>query len=461
AIIHIIEHVVRKAKPSLGEYLVANRNLGLLTGAITLTFATCSGWYALGSPAVMYTYGYIEVILFSLWCLGAVFMWYFLGKWMRDTAEKYGSYTIPETISAIHDRSNLARVALGLLTVLGGIAFAVGQLTALARVVHVFSGLSLPVAAIISAVIVMIYLGLKGYWGIVATSLAAAIIMFPGLVFEIIYAYLPYGGFTGLDAAVTEISPTHAIITGEPYGVGYLSLVSIAIAYGLWNLLPQNTMNIIALSKKVNLRRFAVVFGFMSLVLILHFWTGIVARIVIPDPGSMSAEDVVLESYKIVFPTWAALLIAAGIWNMALTTMDNISLAVGGCMIRDVVKPILEAVSPTKKLSEKTELLVTRLATILTIFIVLIWVITNVPPFIAFIGAVGSAALIGAYLPWIISRFYKGNAWGIVGSCIAGIIGMLVIWWGYFGWADGIVFAAVLSTIMYILFSKIASAIKK
>ena len=459
-LVHLLTHLIKRVSiASVKDYLVSGRQLGVVSGALVLTFATCSGWYGLGSPAIMYRYGYIEFILFSLWAIGAVLMWFFLGSWMRDTSMELESYTVPETIAKLHGGSIVAFLSLGILTVMGVLAFAVGQLTAIARIISVFSGFDFTTAAVIGATICLSYLALSGLWGILATSIAAALLMYSTILFEFVFAINKFGGIIGMDEIVTKLSPQHAVITGEPYGVGYYSLITIAIAYGLWNLLPQNTMNILALDKKTDVRKFAVLFGLLSLVLILHLWFGIAARIAVPPSNNMSPEDAVLKAYMELFPPWAYFVAGAAIFYMALTTLDNLTLATGGSILRDIILPIAKYFG--KEISDKTQVRLARIFTILSMLLILYWTVISPPPFIAFIGAVGSAALVGAYMPWIIYRFYKGTSWGIAGSCIAGIIGMLLIWYGYLGWADGIVAAAGLSVLLYILVSAVIEKTQK
>ncbi len=459
ALAHILTHVIKRiALASIGDYLVSGRKFGVISGALVLTFASCSGWYGLGSPAIMYTYGYIEVILFTLWAVGGVLMWYFLGYWMRDSSRELGTYTVPETIARMHGANVYAHLSLAVLTALGIVAFAVGQLIAIARVISTFSGVDFTTAAIIGAIIIGSYTPFSGLWGIYATTLAAASLMYPVILFEFVFAVNKFGGILGLDERIISVSPQHAVITGEPYGVGWFAIISVGIAYGLWNLLPQNTMNILALDKRTDVRKFALVFGLLSLILILHFWFGLAARLVVP-PGVMNPENAVLEAYKILLPTWASIVAVSGIFYMAVTTLDNLVLAGGGALLRDIVLPIARHLG--KEINDKTQLRLARLFTLVILLLVLYWTVTRPPPFIAFIGATGSAALVGAYMPWIIYKFYRGSSWGIIGSCIAGIIGVLLIWYGILGWSDGIVAAAALSTALYLLISVIVKKVNQ
>jgi len=294
----------RNLKMNLENWTVGGRRFGiiliwlLMAGEIytTFTFLGASGWaYSKGAPAFyILAYGALAYTL-SFFILPVIWR---IGK-------RYGLHTQPDFFIKIYDSRGLG-VLVALIGVFSIIPYLQLQLAGLGFIVEVSSdgAISSNVAILIAFVLTCAFVytsGIKGaaWVAIIKDVLMVAAVVIVGFGVPTIY----YGGIGKMmDALITKM-PEHLVLPGATTNMDVLWVMSTilvtAMGFYMW---PHVFGSAFSAKSDTVLKRNAIIMPFYQIPILLIFFVGFTALLVIP--GLANGDLAFLELVKKTYPPW-------------------------------------------------------------------------------------------------------------------------------------------------------------
>ncbi len=294
----------RNLKMNLENWTVGGRRFGiiliwlLMAGEIytTFTFLGASGWaYSKGATAFyILAYGALAYTL-SFFILPVIWR---IGK-------RYGLHTQPDFFIKIYDSRGLG-VLVALIGVFSIIPYLQLQLAGLGFIVEVSSdgAISSNVAILIAFVLTCAFVytsGIKGaaWVAIIKDVLMVAAVVIVGFGVPTIY----YGGIGKMmDELITKM-PEHLVFPGATTNMDVLWVMSTilvtAMGFYMW---PHVFGSAFSAKSDTVLKRNAIIMPFYQIPILLIFFVGFTALLVIP--GLANGDLAFLELVKKTYPPW-------------------------------------------------------------------------------------------------------------------------------------------------------------
>ncbi|MGH7708222.1 MAG: sodium:solute symporter family protein [Vulcanimicrobiaceae bacterium] len=285
--------MVRRVKMNPQEYMIGGRSFGpiflwlLLAGEIytTFTFLGAAGWaYGKGAPA------------FYILCYGTVayIISYFLLPPIWRVAKDRGLLTGPDYLATAFDSK-----WLGVLVALVGFVFVVPyvtlQLTGIELLLRIagYGEFNATVAVGIAFVLIALFIFVSGLRGAAWASVIKDTLVVLGVVFAgIILPIHFFGSPANVISHVLQTRPTWMTLAGATASNGttwFVSTVMLtSLGFYMW---PQSMSAIYSARSEDTLRRNAVFLPFYQLMLLLVYFAGFTALLVIPGLKASEADQ--------------------------------------------------------------------------------------------------------------------------------------------------------------------------
>jgi SSS family solute:Na+ symporter len=294
---------------------------------------------------------------------------------------------------------------------------------AIAIILQVFTGLSLPVGILISGGVSLIYSTIGGLWADALTDFVQFVIQLVAGIAMFVIVLAKLGGIGAIGSMWSHLPAGHTHLFAGPYTIWFV-LAFLLIDFfsyngGTWNL----AQRYIAAPSGSEARKAALLSGFLYLIwpLILFFpmWA---APIFFPD---LAKPD---QSYSLLatkfLPSGLVGLVLAGMFShtMAMTTSD--ANAISSVFTRDIL-PTLRGKG--KALSSKGELIAARTTTLVFVLLTMIVAVEQssfggvlgllVSWFGALVGPISIAMLLG-----LLPVFRNSGSAAAIVSLVAGVL---------------------------------------
>ncbi len=172
----LISIISRRRSPTSNEYLNASRSLPTWAAALSFLAYNCGSIEIIGMSAMAAQYG-VQALHF--YWIGGVPGMVFMGIVVLPLYMKTGARSLPEYLG-IRFGPNV-RLLNACLSMASTAAFSGVALYAMAHVLHLILGWSLPTGALASALFVLIYIALGGFRATVFTSVFQFFVMIVGI----------------------------------------------------------------------------------------------------------------------------------------------------------------------------------------------------------------------------------------------------------------------------------------
>jgi solute:Na+ symporter, SSS family len=297
---------LRRFTMSPQEYIVGGRGFGavflwvLLAGEIytSFTFLGAAGWtYTFGAPAFyIMAYGTCGYIFY-----------YFLFPWMWRLGKEHGLLTQPDLIQVRYNSRVLSTI-VAIVGVVALIPYITLQLSALNTFLTVAGhGAIDPVMGACVAYLLIIgfvfVTGLRGtaWASIVKDALVIAALIFVGVAIPVHF----FGSPATLFDQVLRAHPDHLVLGGLTAPKGSLWYVSTVFLTGLGFFCGPQSISAIFSAKDENvLRRNAMLLPIYQLIMLLVFFAGFSALLIVPDLKGPAADQSFLVVVQRYYPTW-------------------------------------------------------------------------------------------------------------------------------------------------------------
>ncbi|MDO6436450.1 sodium:solute symporter family protein [Cyclobacterium sp. 1_MG-2023] len=406
------------------DYFVAGGNLPWWLSGISHHVSGYSGAVFVAYAALAYTHGFS---IYSWWALTIgiavlISAHIFPVYWVRLRKK----YQIQSPLEFLEKRYNLWTQQVmawsGVLLKL----FDVGaKWAAIALLLNVFTGVSLPVGVLISGGISLLYITFGGLWAVVITDFAQFIVqLLAGLVmFVVVLQHL--GGIEGIFTIWDQLPPENGQLFNEPYGVGFalafLLINFLAYNGGQWNLATRyiSSPNEKAATKAARLS--GILYLIWPLILFFPMWAAPILLPDLADPSKSYGELTLL-----LLPSGLVGLVIASLFANTMSMTSSDINTISAVITRDILPNL-----STKIKKGKSSLYVARLTTfvftLLTIIIAFQYEYFGgvlgliISWFGALVGPIAIPMLFG-----LLPMFKKSGPVAAIGSIVAGLIAFIV-----------------------------------
>jgi SSS family solute:Na+ symporter len=297
---------VRRFTVTPQEYIVGGRGFGavflwvLLAGEIytSFTFLGAAGWtYTFGAPAFyIMAYGTCGYIFY-----------YFLFPWIWRMGKEHGLLTLPDLIQ-VRYQSRVLSTIVSIIAVLALIPYVTLQLSAMQIFLTVAGhGAIDPVLGACVAFLVIIAFvfvtGLRGtaWASIIKDALVIGALLFVGLAIPLQF----FGSPATLFDQVLRAHPERLVLGGLTSPKGSLWYVSTVLLTGLGFFSgPQSIAAIFSAKDENVLRRNAMFLPVYQLIMLLIFFAGFSALLIVPGLKGAAADQSFLAVVSRYYPAW-------------------------------------------------------------------------------------------------------------------------------------------------------------
>jgi Na+/proline symporter len=320
-------------------------------------------------------------------------------RW-REMSRARGYLTQADMAADLYaEHKSVLRILFAIIGIAAPTAHVILQLRGSALVLETLVGIPNVIGLIVLGIIVLIYTWGGGIRGVAWTDVVQGL-MFLVLAVPVFLIIAGSWGLENIVSGLKNISPQLLELPGPKNLVtfSYMFGTLASLTFG-WSLYPQifNRSYMAKSRKHVYLAALSISLATFSCWLV--GWSGLAARIFIPDLGV--ADNALPELLKRYFPTlsWIALL---GVLMAALSTLDSILLSASQILTHDIY---LRFINP--KASEKRQVLVGRIL-VLLIIAISIYLGISPPAQILLIGLIGVSLMFTVGPALFIPFVWKG-----------------------------------------------------
>ncbi len=326
------------------QYFVGGRKVSIIAAALSDKASDFSGWLMIGYPGQAFKAG-LGAFWAAIGCLfGTLADYVFVGPRLRIYTGKFRAITVPDYLEArLRDNTKLIRILGALIILVFMTVYVSAQYSAGGKALAQAFGVSVTQGIIITAVVVMIYVLMGGFFAVVWTDVVQAMFMVSTLIIMPVLALNALGGF---DKATALMNSTHL----DPFG-GKTGLAAIvfAIGYASWIVgyfgQPHIVTRYMSVEDPRKLRRPGIFISGIWTIIVLWgaFFSGFIgyalakAGIVhVTDP-----ERIIPAMAMALMPGWLAGFVIAGILAAIMSTADSQLLVASSAVARDILHKVL------------------------------------------------------------------------------------------------------------------------
>ena len=433
------------------EYFLANRRIGGVIGAFTLSATVYSAFMMIGLVGLVYAtgiaaFGFEVVFLVASLVLLALFIPRF---WVAG--KKYGYVTPAELLGDRYENRAIS-VIVAIIFIVTLIPYTSVQLMGAGFLTETLSGGGIPywLGSLILPIIAFVYAWWAGMRSVAWTDALQGVIMLIGSLALLGFAwatFFPEGMFNTIAAS----SPEKLKFTW-----GFNMWLGLCLPWIFFMLLiPQVSQRFFILKDVRSIRGMIIGFGIFGLIYTaLMAIFGLIATNVVPG---LEVADSAMPTLLSLVPPALALTIAISIFAASVSTINSIVLSLSSIAGRDIYRALVP------KISEDRELFWGKL--LIPVMFLIAWIFAQLKFEQIGILSTMSAGGLMSILPALVGAFFwkRGTAVAVISSSIPSVI---VIGWFYmagmkpFGlWPP--VWGFIISTVLYVVVSLVTKPPEK
>ncbi len=317
----VIGWLSRRRTANAGQYLNASRSISMGVVAASFLSANCGALEIVGLSAMAAEYG---VQAFHFYWIGAIPGMVFLALWMIPVYRQSGVHSVPEYLEVRYDRRVRllnAYVSAIVMLMLSGIS-----LYAMAQVLHVLVGLQFWVGALISAVVVLVYVLMGGVRATIYNEVFQLVVMVAGLApifvrtVGIVKSGAPLPGMQGhLWSRLPLVDPHGQMdLTGVMLGLGFV------LSFSYWGTDFVQIQRALAARTLAEARQVPLWAGFGKLAFsLLVVIPGLAAIHTLPQLGTVQRFDQALPAMMTLF--YSPTLLGLGLTALVASLMSGLA----------------------------------------------------------------------------------------------------------------------------------------
>lgn len=449
---------LKKLKNDEEGFLLGGRSIGPFVGAMTLMAAGYSGWIFIGSSGTTYIYGTIEILAQFFFALAITFVTLFFSGFLRKRAEEYGGLTIPESISASHDGSEIMKRVVhfiaGAATFVFLSIFIIGQIRAVGYVASQWLNISEELAAILLILIIMIFTMQGGLLAIAFTDSFMAVGMLIGALI-ILGTIVSDVSIFELIRNVGEMNPELANpTTSAPYGDSrYGIYLMIPYTFLFATTLPYISVKFLGFKRDIKTHVAALYTIPVGIILTTIPLAGLYVFYKQPNLANPdTAMPVFLNTY--LHPTVSSIITLFILFAM-LSTIGAVIQSLSSALSHDMYISIAGKGKYKNPLIDRVAVIIVGIFAICLTFLAPDGLLGQ-------IAIIGTGGLISMFVgPIIVSAFIKGDIKVCLISMIVGLVSNIIFTFASnLGWVEIPILAALCNSVVYFTMSFISNGYK-
>jgi len=433
----------RRLGKGVTEYFLANRRIGSIIGAFTLSATVYSAFMMIGLVGLVYAtgiaaFGFEVVFLVASLVLLTLFIPRF---WIAG--KKYGYVTPAELLADRYENRAIA-VIVAIIFIVTLIPYTSVQLIGAGVLTETLSGGGIPywLGSLILPIIAFVYVWWAGMRSVAWTDALQGIIMLIGSLALLAFVWVTFFP-EGMFSTITSSFPEKLRFTW-----GFNMWLGLTLPWIFFMLLiPQVSQRFFILKDVRSIRGTIIGFGIFGLIYtVLVTIFGLAALHIVPG---LEVADQAMPSLLSLVPVVLALTVAISIFAASVSTINSIVLSLSSIAGRDIAR----IVAP--KISEERELFWGKL--LIPIIFLVAWGFAQLRLDLIGILSTMSAGGLMSILPALIGAFFwkRGTAAAVISSSIPSAI---VIGWFYIAemkplglWPP--VWGLIISAVVYVVVS--------
>lgn len=404
----------RKKVSTSKDYVLAGRSLPFYM-ALATVFATWFGSESILGAGSAFAEGGFRAVIEDPFGAGLCLI--IAGIFFNRKLYRLNFLTIGDYYK--HRYNTLVGTFLSLVIITSYFGWVGAQFLALGLVLSgVIPGLTLPIAIIISAVLVIGYTWYGGMYSIALLDTIESVVIIVGLVAVLGYALYTIGGFGNLmDVTPPEfwnILPENKLSYTE-----WIIFITALMTMGLGSIPQQDIYQRAMSAKNETVSMWASILGgllYFTIVMI-PLLIALVARYVYPDVLANNPEQLILTLIRDNTPIFIQVLFFGALVSAIISTASGALLAPGTLLAENVVKPFVSGISDTLRLS------IIRVSVIVVAIGAILLALNPEASIYELVGEAYSATLVAAFIPLAVGLYSKkANAFGALTSIVLGIL---------------------------------------
>lgn len=228
----------------MDDYMLAGRNLGPLSTALSAGASDMSGWLLMGLPGAFYLSGMSTMWLPIGLTVGAWLNWRYTAPRLRTYTEVAdNSLTIPTFLSArLHDGSRLIQIGAGVIILVFFTFYVSSGMVAGGRFFEASFGVDYRLGMVLVAGITVLYTLVGGFLAVAYTDVVQGLMMVTALIAVPVAGLFRLGGPDSLISTINELDPgtwalwgastsLMGIVSAAAWGLGYFGQPHIIVRF--------------------------------------------------------------------------------------------------------------------------------------------------------------------------------------------------------------------------------------
>ncbi len=328
-----------KAKPNSKDYLLANRNIGPVTMALSAVATALSGFMFIGYIGFIYKFGLSTIWYSVTWILGNILAWNLHYKNIRQETEKKDIETISSlAANCVSEKKTLVVQVASVITIVFLGVYAAAQLKAGAKTLHAVLDWDMGLGIIVAAVIVAAYCFSGGIRASIWTDVAQSILMLLAMVFLAFICLQECGGVFTLFEKLKVIDASLVNLIPENLEYGFpIFLLSLFVNGYLVIGQPHISIRTMLIDSSENLPKAKLVyFSYYAIFCVLTTIIGLCGRVLMPELGSFDPELILPQLSMQMMPSILVGLVLAGLFSSIISTADSQLLSCSAAITQDL-----------------------------------------------------------------------------------------------------------------------------
>jgi len=411
---------------SIDDFLLGGRKLGPWVTAVSERASGESAWFLLGLPGTAYVVGFREFWTVIGIALGILASWTFIALPLRSATAKMGALTLPDYFEArFGDKSRILRLVSMLIIVFFYTLYVGAQFVGGGKILNATFGINSVTGMFIGAGLVIFYTFMGGFLAVAWTDLIQGLLMAFTAIALPVLGIIKLGGFSNFTSQVATIrGPEFLSMSGGQVGKAFVFGVMFgSMAWGFGYLgQPHLLARYMAIRSTHEIRKARIIA--MIWVLIAYWGAAFIGLIGLGLLGSglSDAEQVMPLVAKSLLPSWLAGIIIAGAMAAMMSTADSQLIVATSSLAEDLYARILKPGS-----SQKSLIIVSRIATVVVALIALFIAMTNeelIYDLVAYAWT-GLGSSFGP--PLLLALLWKRvSKWGALAGMLGGTISTII-----------------------------------
>jgi len=339
------------------DFIIAGRRLNPIVTAFSERASGESSWLLLGLPAMVFTAGLIELWT-AIGCIcGIIAAWVIIAKDLRVKTEKLDAITLPGFFSRNFGQENKVNEIIATFIIIFFYSLYVSaQFNGAGKTLHTTFGIPHLNGIIIGAIVIVFYTIMGGFLAVAWTDFLQAILMIITLV------GLPIVGFITILKGGYNIDFTLSSLYGNQTGWPAIAGVIGGLSWGLGYFgQPHTIVRYMSIKdpEKIRIsRNIAIAWSIPAF--FGAFFIGVVGKGLISAGTLSDSEFLMPHLATTLLPLWLAGILISGAIAAMMSTADSQLLVASSALSEDVYHNIFR-----RKISEKTQLMASRIITLL------------------------------------------------------------------------------------------------